>query len=396
METLPRNVVHFVRLLRGAGLAMSPAQAVDALEALRWIDIERRDDVHATLAALLVHSPDEREIFDQAFDLFWRDPDWEGKLRALLLPKVTNGAPPPKRNNRLADALAARAAGSNASRLHEKEEPLHARATFSAQERLNHRDFETLTADEWRALRHQIRSHRMPLATEPTRRLKAALHGTHADLRASARDAVRSGGDWTHWRYKKRVERRPPLVLLLDISGSMSAYSRAVLYFCHALLQSRERLQVFLFGTRLTNVTRALRERDPDVAIAALSDKVVDWSGGTRIGAALAEFNRRWARRVLGGRATVLFVTDGLDHEAIDVLDAEIQRLRRLAHRLVWLNPLLRYPEFTPRARGVRAILPHVDAMLAAHNLDSLAAVGRELALLPRRPDRHGGDSRWT
>jgi uncharacterized protein len=398
METLARNVVHFVRLLRGAGLGMSPAQAVDALEALRWIDIERRDDVRATLAALLVHAPDEREIFDQAFELFWRDPDWEGKLRALLLPKVTNGAPPPKRNNRLADALAARAAASSekTSRQRDDQERLHARATFSSQERLSRRDFETLTADEWRALRHQIRSHRMPLATEPTHRLKAASRGTHADLRASARDAVRSGGDWTKWRYKKVVERRPPLVLLLDISGSMSAYSRAVLYFCHALLQSRERLQVFLFGTRLTNATRALRERDPDVAIAALSDKVVDWSGGTRIGATLAEFNRRWARRVLGGRATVLFVTDGLDHEAIDVLDAEMQRLRRLAHRLVWLNPLLRYPEFTPRARGVRAILPHVDAMLAAHNLDSLAAVGRELALLPRRHDRLGGDTRWN
>jgi uncharacterized protein with von Willebrand factor type A (vWA) domain len=398
METLARNVVHFVRLLRGAGLGMSPAQAVDALEALRWIDIERRDDVRATLAALLVHAPDEREIFDQAFELFWRDPDWEGKLRALLLPKVTNGAPPPKRNNRLADALAARAAASSekTSRERDDQERLHARATFSSQERLSRRDFETLTADEWRALRHQIRSHRMPLATEPTRRLKAASRGTHADLRASARDAVRSGGDWTKWRYKKVVERRPPLVLLLDISGSMSAYSRAVLYFCHALLQSRERLQVFLFGTRLTNATRALRERDPDVAIAALSDKVVDWSGGTRIGATLAEFNRRWARRVLGGRATVLFVTDGLDHEAIDVLDAEMLRLRRLAHRLVWLNPLLRYPEFTPRARGVRAILPHVDAMLAAHNLDSLAAVGRELALLPRRHDRLGGDTRWN
>ena len=177
----------------------------------------------------------------------------------------------------------------------------------------------------------------------------------------------------------------------------MSAYSRAVLYFCHALLQSRERLQVFLFGTRLTNATRALRERDPDVAIAAISDQVVDWSGGTRIGAALAEFNRRWARRVLNGRATVLFVTDGLDHEAIDVLETEMLRLRRFAHRLVWLNPLLRYTDFTPRARGVRAILPHVDAMLAAHNLDSLNAVGRELAAVTRRADRKSaGDTSWN
>jgi uncharacterized protein with von Willebrand factor type A (vWA) domain len=396
--TLAHNVVHFVRLLRAAGLAMSPAHGVDALEALRWIDISRRDDVRAALAALLVQAPDERDLFDQAFNLFWRDPDWEGKLRALLLPKVTSGAPPPKRNNRLADALAARAHSSSSKPQQEAQpEQVNARLTFSAHERLSHRDFETLSADEWRTLRHQIRSQKMPLATEPTRRLKAASHGTHADLRASARSAVRSGGDWTTWKYRQAVERRPPLVLLLDISGSMSAYSRAVLYFCHALLQSRERLQVFLFGTRLTHATRALRERDPDVAIAALADQVVDWSGGTRIGAALAEFNRRWARRVLTGRATVLFVTDGLDHEAIDVLETEMLRLRRFAHRLIWLNPLLRYPEFTPRARGVRAILPHVDAMLAAHNLDSLNAVGRELATLGRRSDpKFPGDLRWN
>lgn len=400
MEPFARNVVHFIRLLRGAGLGLSPAHAVDALDALCWIDIARRDDVRATLASLVVHAPDERDIFDAAFDLFWRDPDWEGKLRALLLPKVKSGAPPPKRNNRLADALAARAESPTPKppAAHDREPgQVHARMTFSADERLSHRDFDTLTADEWRTLRHQIRSHRLPLATEPTRRLKTASHGTHADLRASARHAVRSGGDWTVWKYRATVERRPPLVLLLDISGSMSAYSRAVLYFCHALLQSRERLQVFLFGTRLTNATRALRERDPDVAIAALADQVVDWSGGTRIGAALAEFNRRWARRVLSGRATVLFVTDGLDHEAIDVLDAEMARLARFAHRLVWLNPLLRYPDFTPRARGVRAILPHVDAMLAAHNLDSLAAVGRELASMNgRTAARNPGDMRWN
>src|SRR3984885_9065970 len=400
--TLAHNVVHFVRLLRGAGLAMSPAHSVDALEALRWIDITRRDDVRAALAALLVHAPDERELFHQAFDIFWRDPDWEGKLRALLLPKVTNGVPPPKRNNRLADALAARAAESKRTSAPQSVEHLHARITFSAQERLSHRDFDTLTSDEWRTLRHQIRSHRMPLATEPTRRLKTASRGTHADLRASARSAVSSGGDWTTWKYKKVVERRPPLVLLLDISGSMSSYSRAVLYFCHALLQSRERLQVFLFGTRLTNATRALRERDPDVAIAALADQVVDWSGGTRIGAALAEFNRRWARRVLTGRATVLLVTDGLDHEDIALLDSEMARLRRFAHRIVWLNPLLRYSGFSAKARGVRAILPHVNAHQSVHNLDSLAAFGRDLAQLTRAPraaaatDTPRGATRWN
>ena len=386
--TLARNVVHFVRVLRGAGLPMSPAQAVDALAALHWIDLGRRDDVRAALAALLVSAPDERDLFNAAFDLFWRDPDWEGKLRALLLPKVRGGLPPPKRNNRLADALAVRAPPSPHRKAPQETEQheLHAHVTFSAEERLRHRDFDTLSADEWRTLRHLIRGQRLPLATEPTRRLKAASHGTHADLRASARHAVRAGGDWTVWKYRAVVERKPPLVLLLDISGSMSSYSRAVLYFCHALLQSRERLQVFLFGTRLTNATRALRERDPDVAIATLTDQVVDWSGGTRIGAALAEFNRRWARRVLTGRATVLLVTDGLDHQAIDVLDTEMARLHRFAHRIVWLNPLLRFSGFSPKARGVQAILPYVDAHRPVHNLASLAAFGRDFAQLTRAP----------
>ncbi|PXW29510.1 vWA domain-containing protein [Paraburkholderia caballeronis] len=385
LPVIARNVVHFVRVLRGAGLPMSPAQAADAIDALGFVDLARRDDVRAALAALLTSAPDERELFDAAFDVFWRDPDWEGKLRALLLPKVKAGMPPPRRGNRLADALAARAPERNGAQqpAAREEHELRAHATFSADERLRHRDFDTLSADEWRALRHLIRRRRQPLATERTRRLKAAARGAHADLRASAREAVRSGGDWTVWKYRAPVERKPPLVLLLDISGSMSSYSRAVLYYCHALLQSRERLQVFLFGTRLTHATRALRERDPDIAIAQLAAQVADWSGGTRIGATLAEFNRRWARRVLNGRATALIVTDGLDHDAGDTLAAEMARLHRFAHRVVWLNPLLRYRDFAPKARGVQAMLPHVDFHCPVHNLDSLEAFGRSLGDAP-------------
>jgi uncharacterized protein len=393
---LARNVVHFVRVLRGAGLPMSSAQAVDALEALCLIDLTRREDVRAALSALFTSAADERDLFYAAFDLFWRDPDWEGKLRALLLPKVQGGVPPPRRNNRLADALAARAPtqrGAHKPQSQEEHE-LRAHATFSAEERLRHRDFDTLTADEWRTLRHLIRARRLPLATERTRRLKAASHGTHADLRASARHAVRAGGDWTVWKYRAPVERKPPLVLLLDISGSMSSYSRAVLYFCHALLHSRERLQVFLFGTRLTLATRALRERDPDIALAQLCAQVADWSGGTRIGATLGEFNRHWARRMLSGRATVLIVTDGLDHESTETLAGEMARLHRFAHRVVWLNPLLRYSGFTPKARGVQAMLPHVDAHYPVHDLESLEAFGRSLSEAPLT-SRQGG-TRWS
>lgn len=370
-----RNVTHFMRLLRDAGFALSPAHAVDALGALQYVDVARRDEVRAALAALVLTGPDQRPLFDAAFDLFWRDPDWEGKLRAMLLPRVTAGAPPPRRSNRLADALAAREPASAAREAPREAERVGVLLTFSAQERLGQRDFDTLTADEWRALQHLIRTRRTRLALQRTRRLRAAACGTHADLRASARLAVRQHGEWLRWRYRRHVARKPPVVLLLDISGSMSQYSRAVLYFCHALMQSRERLSVFLFGTRLTNVTRALRERDPDEAVAVIAGQVRDWAGGTRIGAALAAFNRQWARRTLAGRATVLLVTDGLDHEHIDLLADEMARLRRFAHRIVWLNPLLRYPGFAPQARGVQAILPHVDALHAAHNLDSLFAL---------------------
>jgi uncharacterized protein len=390
LPPLAGNVVHFVRMLRRAGLALSASDAADAIVALEWTGVGRRDDVRAALASLLVTRPDERALFDAAFDLFWRDPDWEGKLRALLLPKVDQGAPPPKRNNRLADALASTRDATQAaqSRAREDDTPSEftAHLAFSARERLEQRDFETLDADEWRALQHLIRARRIRFASQCTRRLRASPHGTHADVRASARAAVRAGGDWTVWRYRAHRERTPPLVLLLDISGSMSSYSRAVLYFCHALIQSRERLVVFLFGTRLTNITRALRERDPDVAIAAVAQQVPDWSGGTRIGASLASFNRHWARRVLGGRATVLLVTDGLDHEAIDMLDAEMARLARFAHRVVWLNPLLRYAGFSPDARGVRTIMPYVDALWPAHNLDNLLALDALLAELARAP----------
>lgn len=381
LPVLARNVTHFVRLLRDAGFALSPAHAVDALQALHHIDLGQRADVRATLAALLLSAPDQRPLFDAAFDLFWRDPDWEGKLRALLLPRVDGGAPPPRRSNRLADALAARQPPAMPPRPEPREaEPFSVPLTFSAQERLSARDFETLNAQEWRALQHMIRARRAKLALQRTRRLRAAASGSHADLRASARLAVRQHGEWLRWKFRRRAERKVPVVLLLDISGSMSQYSRAVLYFCHALMQSRERLSVFLFGTRLTNITRALRERDPDDAVAAIAGQVRDWAGGTRIGAALASFNRDWARRALSGRATVLLVTDGLDHEHIDVLGEEMARLRRFAHRIVWLNPLLRYPGFSPAARGAQAILPHVDALRPAHNLDSLLALEALLA----------------
>lgn len=297
LPMLARNVTHFVRLLRNAGMPLAPSRAVDAIEALSHIDIGRRDDVQAALSALLVSHPDERTLFDAAFNVFWRDPDWEGKLRALLLPKVRGGIPAP-RSNRLADALRAQPS-TNLPRGPKPDGERHdivAPLAFSANDALRTRDFDTLNAAEWRTLQHMIRRRRVHLAQERTRRLKAASRGRHPDLRATARQAVRAGGEWTGWKYRQPVDRTPPLVLLLDISGSMSRYSRAVLYYCHALVQSRERIQAFLFGTRLTksrgNCASAIR--------MSPCRPSPSWSLTGRAARASA---RRWRSSIANGRA---------------------------------------------------------------------------------------------
>jgi hypothetical protein len=220
---------------------------------------------------------------------------------------------------------------------------------------------------------------RLPLPEIATRRFDASREGRLVDLRATLRKSARSG-DWSRLERRTRRHRPPPLVVLADISGSMHRYTRMFLHFVHALTLDREQVSVLLFGTRLTNVTRQLRHRDVDAALAAVSDAVPDWSGGTRIGACLHEFNFRWSRRLLAQNACVLLVSDGLDREEGGALGEEMARLHRAAHRLVWLNPLLRYEGFEPRASGIRAMLPFVDDFRQVHNIDSLAALVAALA----------------
>jgi uncharacterized protein with von Willebrand factor type A (vWA) domain len=334
----------------------------------------------------VLSGPDQRPLFDAAFDLFWRDPDWESKLRAMLLPRVDAGIPPPRRSNRLADALAARQPSSPKPDQLPREERFTAPLTFSDQERLAGRDFETLNAEEWRALQHLVRTRRARLALQKTRRLRPSTCGTHADLRASARLAVRQHGEWLRWKYRKRAERKPPVVLLLDISGSMSQYSRAVLYFCHALTQSRERLHVFLFGTRLTNVTRALRERDPDDAVNLITEQVRDWAGGTRIvrcaGHVQPAMGASHAVRPRHGAAGQRRYRSGAHRSARtgDGPPAPVCASHHLAQSAAAPKAS------TPQARGIQAILPHVDALRAAHNLDSLFALESLLADPARVP----------
>ena len=378
---LAENVLHFVRVLRAAGLALGPAKVLDALAAVQATGIDNREDFRSALAAVLVSRRDQLEIFEQAFDLFWRHPRLVEKMIAAMLPRVhsrTGDAPPPGIPERLAQALLGERAGKPLEP--ERELELDAAFTFSPREVLQRKDFATMTAGELAEVRAMLAKLRLPLPRRTVRRTEPAHRGHVVDLRASLRGMTGAAGMAAPLRLRARRREVPPLVVLCDISGSMDRYSRMLLHFLHAVTNDRHRVHVLVFGTRLTNITRHLRHRDVDVALARVTGAVADWAGGTRIGAALAAFNRHWSRRLLGQNALVLLISDGLDADAGEGLEFEMERLSKSCARLLWLNPLLSYPQFEPRAAGVKAMLPHVDDFLPAHNLNSLEDLPRALA----------------
>ena len=240
-----------------------------------------------------------------------------------------------------------------------------------------------MTAAEIAAAKQAIARLTLPLDLVRTRRLAASRRRHLIDIRRTLRASMKAGGAVIDLQYIGPRQKEPPIVALLDISGSMSQYTRLFLHFLHALSEREKRVTTFLFGTRLTNVTRAIRARDPDEALAACSANVADWSGGTRIASSLREFNKRWSRRVLTQGAVVLLITDGLERDADDTLSFEMDRLHRSCRRLVWLNPLLRFEGFEARAKGVRTMLPHVDELRPIHNLDSMSGLVRALSGAP-------------
>ncbi len=379
---LAENVMHFARVLRAAGMPVGSDRVVLALQALQVSGLERRSDFHAVLAACLLDRIEHRDLFDQAFELFWRDPDLEGRMRALLLPKVQSRDAPPRtaENRRLGQALFPPPPRDEPPPPPPQQIDLDAALTFSDREQLRKTDFETMSVDEWRQAQQLLS--RMRLVFEPilTRRSKRANHPGRADWRATLQAMARHGGELWNPRWRQRRTRPAPLVVLADISGSMSRYSRMLLHFAHLLGHADARVESFVFGTQLTRTTRLLKSRDPDLAVAEVVRTVQDWSGGTRISACLHEFNQRWARRVLAGNATVVLITDGLESGDAGALAFEMERLHKSCRRLIWLNPLLRFAGFQPRAAGVRAMLPHVDRFMSAHSLDSLAQLVDVLA----------------
>jgi uncharacterized protein len=392
---LARNIVYFARALRRAGLPIGPGRSLDAIRAVQAAGFTSRTDFYWTLHACFVSRPEQSPVFAQIFRLFWRDPRLMEQMMSLMLPAIRG-----VQDERAAQAGEMRAAQAllgdelppppqNPDPPDETRIEIDATQTASTTERLRHLDFEQMSIAELAQAKRMLSRLRLPIEPIQSRRAQTAAAG-HIDPRRTLRRGLRQGGEILTLAHRAPRPRWPNLIVLCDISGSMSQYSRMVLHFIHAVLNAKgqgwARVHAFTFGTRLTNITRHLSARDPDQALAAAGQQAQDWSGGTRIGQCLGDFNRDWSRRVMGQGAIVLLITDGLDRDDPAALSRAMERLHLSARRVIWLNPLLRFDQFQPLARGVRAMLPHVDDFHAAHSIAALDDIARLLSQPGKKP----------
>lgn len=396
---LSQNITWFARALRKAGLPVGPGRVIEAIRAVEAAGFTDRRDFYWTLHACFVSRPEHATVFAQIFRLYWRDPRYMEHMMAMLVPAVRGvqeDRPAAPAEKRAAEALLADQADRPVDpvRPEETEVEIDASATASGDEKLRALDFEQMSTAEMARARQILSQMSLPVPPVITRRLVADRRGRAPDWRRTLRGALARGGELTEIRTRARATRWPNLVALCDISGSMSQYSRAILHFLHAVSnregQGWARVHGFTFGTRLTNITRHLADRDVDAALQAAGREARDWEGGTRIGACLAEFNRDWSRRVLGQGAVVLLITDGLERDDPARLAAQMERLHLSCRHLIWLNPLLRWDGFAPRAQGVAAMLPHVDSFRAGHNIAALEGLAAALS----DPRDHGERAR--
>ena len=399
---LAQNIIHFARALRKAGLPVGTGRVIDAIRAVGAAGFTERSDFYWTLHACFVSRPEHRAVFTQIFRLYWRDPRYLEHMMSMMIPAIRG-----VQEERHAQAAEKRAAESLLDGLapempdrpeDEREEDLpieiDASQTMSEEERLRSLDFEQMSNAEIAEAKRMLAKLRLPVKPILSRRQTPAQLGRRPDWARTMRAAMRQGGEIQSFARTKPRPRWPNLVVLCDISGSMSQYSRMVLHFLHAVANEKgngwARVHAFTFGTRLTNITRHLATRDVDQALKAAGAEAQDWEGGTRIGQCLHAFNRDWSRRVMGQGAVVLLITDGLDRDPEEGLAREMERLHLSARRLIWLNPLLRWDGFAPKAQGIRAMLPHVDSFRAGHSIQTL----EELALAISQPDDAGEKER--
>lgn len=369
---LLRNLVLFGRLLRALGLDVTPTQIIDLAEGLKYIDIRRRQDFKNTARTVLVNRREHLELFDRAFDLFWQARE-RGELARLELGQLLTRQPKAQQEELVLTTAEDRGEGPQP----ESEEPgIDQIYTYSAHEVLREKEFSELTADEMEEVKHLMQAMAWELEKRRTRRKTRSPHGVVLDMRRMFRQNLRYGGEPLQLAWRRRKRKRRPLVVICDISGSMERYSRILLQFIYVISNGLEKVEAFVFSTRLTRITRYLQERDIDRALDQVADAVQDWAGGTRIGEALKTFNYEWGRRVLGQGAIVLIISDGWDRGDIALLEREMSRLQLSCHRLIWLNPLLGSINYEPLTRGIQAALPYVDDFMPVHNLESLEQLG--------------------
>jgi uncharacterized protein with von Willebrand factor type A (vWA) domain len=365
------NAMRFGRILRRAGLEVEPGQTATFVRALALLGFARRGDVRAAGAAIYVRRREDRPLYEAAFDLFWRRRGG-AEDGGIALPRLKQdsrgGAPSP--------------APDEAGRESEETLPAVRPGAASERELLRSADFATLTAAETRDAQAMIEALRPRLPLRRARRSRLDRAGHRPAMRTMLRRALGSGGEALRWRWLRRTERPRPIVLVCDISGSMERYSRFMLRFAHALQRSGAAVEVFVFGTRLTRITRQLRVRSPDEALRRVAGRVVDWSGGTRIGESLHQLNRRWVRRTVRSGAVVLVVSDGWERGDPAQLAREMATLRRSCHRLLWIDPLAARPGFEPATVGLRAALPWVDELVPAASVASLTELATRLGTL--------------
>jgi uncharacterized protein with von Willebrand factor type A (vWA) domain len=384
---LADNIVYFARALRKAGLKIGPGAVADAIDAVDMIGIGSRDEFYAALFCIFVKRHEDQPVFDEAFRLFWRSRDLINKMISMMLHATPPTGEKQKQaagSQRVSDALVSDKKRERPPR----EDPdieFDSRFTTSENEIFRKTDFAQMTAKEIARARADMSKLVLPMDEVQTRRFQPTGRQVRIDPRRTMQQSLRSGGDLMLPRFREQRTIHPPLVILADISGSMSQYTRIFLHFMHVLTEKRRRVHTFLFGTRLSNMTRQMRMKDPDDAIDQCTRLVTDWSGGTRIGETIHEFNRLWSRRVLSQGAVVLLITDGLERDDTTLLEKELDRLHRSCRRLIWLNPLLRFDGFEARARGVLAMVPHVDELRSVHNLDSIADLAAALSLTRSR-----------
>ncbi|MDE0140188.1 MAG: VWA domain-containing protein [Caldilineaceae bacterium] len=371
-----QNMLLFARLLRGLSIPVTPTQILDLVEALTQIDLRVKAQARDASRAILVSRQEHLELFDEAFDLFWRAREKQ-ELARINLGELLQQTPQGEIQYRLIRAERDR----KDERDQVDQDPLVEKIyTYSSAEALRSRDFATMTEYELQQVKLFMQQLQWTPAERRTRRRVPASRGDQVDLRRSLRQNVRYGGEPLVIARRERKTRRRPIIALADISGSMDRYSRVLLQFLYSITHAIDKVEAFVFSTRLTRITRHLKRRDIDQALDQTAHAVHDWAGGTRIGEAIRAFNFDWARRVCGQGAIVLVISDGWDRGDPEMLGQEMSRLQRSCHRLIWLNPLLGSPSYEPLTRGIQAALPHTDDFLPVHNLISLEQLAQVMA----------------